>query len=103
MALFRLDRRTLELYHPFANCFHISNVLFTLFGFVDYLLPFFGEMPFPYAVPLAFILPPGVAGEASSVGLVMHADFPTLREHWMTANWALPEQPGFRHTPYAVN
>jgi len=79
----------LELDHPSLICLYIRYVLLSTVGLVDNLLPAFGKLSFPGAVPLGFVFPPRITGATSFVGPVPNLDFSALPNHRLIARWTL--------------
>ena len=59
-TLFRLDVRVLKLNCPAICGLHVCDVSLTVVGVLDNLLPIFGKLILPVAVPWGFILPPRI-------------------------------------------
>jgi hypothetical protein len=74
---------------------HVRDMLFSNFGPMNYLLPVFGKLAFPSAMPFCF-LPPRVAGETSTVRPMPFSNIPTFCDYGITANWACGRQASLR-------
>jgi hypothetical protein len=53
----------LELNHPHQIGSHVRNVFLAIISSTDELLPLFGELPFPVAMPFGFVLPPVITSQ----------------------------------------
>jgi hypothetical protein len=72
---------------------HVRDMLFTAFRQMNYLLPLFGKLAFPSAMPRCFRLPPMVLADAASlIRPTPYSDIPTLCDHCSAANGASGRQ-----------
>ena len=66
--------------------FHVRDMLFTSFRPMNYLLPPFGELAFPRAMPWCFRLPPMVASPTSPMRPMPYSHIPTFSDYGSAAN-----------------
>src|SRR5258706_8078156 len=79
----------LQLNYPPLIGLYICDVFLSVIGLVDNLLPAFGKLSFPSAVPFGFVLPPRITGATSFVGPVPNFDLSALCNHRLIASWTL--------------
>lgn len=77
----------LELDYPSLVSLYISYVPLSTIGVVDNLLPAFGEMPLPRAMPFSFVFPPKITDAKVLVSPVPNIDFTAPCNHGLIANW----------------
>jgi hypothetical protein len=68
---------------------YIGNVLFTVVGPVDNLLPLDGKLVLPLTMPLGLRLPPMVTSAFSEMSPMPNPEFSAFRHHSGTANGTL--------------
>src|SRR5690606_26784404 len=79
----------LKLDHPTLIGLYICDVLLSVIGFMDNLLPAFWKLPFPSAVPFGFVFPPSITSAMSFMGPVPNLDFSAFCNHHFSASRTL--------------
>jgi hypothetical protein len=92
----------LKLKYPSLISHYISYVLFSVIGLVDNLLPAFGKLSFPRAMPFSFWFPPTITDAAAFVGPVPNLDFSALGYDWVIANRTLPWKIGLSFLAFSI-
>jgi hypothetical protein len=95
--------RILKLDHPSLVCLYIRYVSLSTLGVVDNLLPAFGEMPLPRAMPVGFVFPPKITDAATFVRPVPNIHFAALCNHGLIADWTFAGKIGLRFLALPVN
>jgi len=75
----------LKLYHQSVRCFDVSNVLFAIVCFVNYLLPSFWKTIFPITMPLSLVFSPVITGLFCLVRPMPDFSITTFSDHFSTA------------------
>jgi hypothetical protein len=70
---------------------------------MDYLLPVFGKLVFPGAMPFRFRFPPRVAGTDSPMRPMVYSLLPALCDHRIAANAAFAREAWLSFSTFSFN